>query len=123
MMRAASVEGVFGDRWLGPVLTAYAGASSSGRTWTFEMHHPKWHPHSAESVRADLGGRMVGSLRLMRGQTSHLQVNVPPAGGHVRLTITPSFVPQTNGDHRELTVQLVRCQLRESKGGEIVHEV
>jgi hypothetical protein len=74
-------------------------------------------------VRADLGGRKVGSLLLVRGQTSRLQVKVPPAGGHVRLTISPSFVPKANGDHRELTVQLVRCQLRESKSGEIVHEV
>jgi len=120
---AASVEGVFNDRWVGPVVTAEAGASPGGRVWDFEMHLPSELPHPSATVRADLNGRKVQKLTLQRGQTSRLQVNVPPAGGHLRLEVTPSFVPQAHGDHRELTVQLVRCQLRESKTGEIVHEV
>ncbi len=57
------------------------------------------------------------------GQTRRLQVNVPPAGGQVRLEVAPFFVPNANGDHRELTVQLVRCQLRESGSGTVIHEV
>jgi glycosyltransferase involved in cell wall biosynthesis/SAM-dependent methyltransferase len=120
---AASVEGVFGDRWLGPVVTALAGASPRGRVWDFEMSLPDWYPHAAATVRADLDGRKVGTLQFARGQTRRLQVNVPPAGGQVRLEVAPSFVPNANGDHRELTVQLVRCQLRESGTGTVIHEV
>jgi hypothetical protein len=65
----------------------------------------------------------VRTLQSARGQTRHLQVAVPAAGGQVRLEVAPSFVPDANGDHRELTMRLVRCQLRESETGEIVHEV
>jgi hypothetical protein len=120
---AVSVEGVFGDRWLGPVVTALAGASRPARVWDFEMNLPDWHPHAAATVRADLDGREVRTLRIARGQTSHLVVDVPSSGGQVRLRVSPSFVPQANGDRRELTVQLVRGQLRESKTGEVLHEV
>jgi glycosyltransferase involved in cell wall biosynthesis/SAM-dependent methyltransferase len=119
----ASVAGVFDDRWLGPVVTALAGVSSHGRVWDFEMSLPDWHPHAAATVRADLDGRHVGILRFARGQTRRLQVTVPPAGGQVRLEVAPSFVPNANGDHRELTLQLVRCQLRESGTGTVIHEV
>jgi glycosyltransferase involved in cell wall biosynthesis len=118
----ASVEGVFADRWLGPVLTAHSGASAHGRVWDFEMNLPGWCSHSAANIRADLDGRRAATLRLARGQTGRLKVNVPPSGGYVRLDLTPSFVPQANGDQRELTVQLIRVQLRESRSGEIVYE-
>ena len=120
---AASVEGVFSDRWLGPVVTALAGASPRGRVWDFEMNLPDWHPHAEATVRADLDGRSVGMLQLARGQTRGLRVSVPPGGGQVRLEVAPSFVPNANGDHRELTLQLVRCQLRESGTGTVIHEV
>jgi glycosyltransferase involved in cell wall biosynthesis len=119
----ASVEGVFSDRWVGPVFTAEAGTSSGGRVWELEMHLPNWLPHPTATVRADLNGRKVQKLKLLSGQSSRLKINVPPAGGHLRLEVTPSFVPHAHGDHRELTLQLVRCQLRDVKTGEIVHEV
>jgi glycosyltransferase involved in cell wall biosynthesis len=120
---AASVEGIFGDRWLGPVVTAMAGSSPHGRIWDLEMSLPDWYPHPTVTLRADLDGRKVRTLQFARGQTRHLQVAVPAAGGQVRLEVAPSFVPDANGDHRELTMRLVRCQLRESETGEIVHEV
>jgi glycosyltransferase involved in cell wall biosynthesis/SAM-dependent methyltransferase len=118
-----SVEGVFGDRWLGRIVTAVAGASHRQRVWDFEIHIPDWHPHPTATVVYDLDGRKRRKLHLKRGQTRHLQIDVPPAGGEVRLDVSPSFIPRANGDFRELTVQLVRCQLRESKSGEVVYEV
>jgi len=121
--RMPLVEGVFDDRWIGPVVTVLAGPSQHKRIWDFEIHFPDSLPHSKASVRADFEGRKVRTLRLGRGETSHLQIDVPPAGGWVRLDVTPSFVPRTNGDFRELTVQLVRGQLRESRTSEVVFEV
>ena len=120
---APSLEGMFEDRWLGPIVTAQAGPSPDERTWEFDMTLPDWLPHPRATVRADVNGRRVGALQLVRGKTGHLQVRVPKSGGHVRLEVTPSFVPQVNGDHRELTVQLVRGQLLESATGNVVHEV
>ncbi len=120
---APFVEGVFDDRWLGPVVTAVAGASNLQLLWDFEIHLPDWHPHPAATVQSDLDGRRMRTLRLERGQTRHLRIDVPLAGGEVRLDVSPSFIPRANGDFRELTVQLVRCQLRESKSGEVIHEV
>jgi hypothetical protein len=73
-------------------------------------------------VRVELNGRSVRRTSIGRGQRTTLKVRVPPAGGQVRLAVHPSFVPDTNGDQRELTAMLVKAELTESSG-EVVHAV
>ena len=57
---APFVEGVFDDRWMGPVVTAVSGASGSGRVWHFEMCLPDSNPSPPRRFKATwMGGRSL----------------------------------------------------------------
>ena len=107
---------------MGPVVTAVSGASGSAGVWHFEMSLPDSHPSPAATVQGDVEGRKVPSLRLneARAATSASMCRRPVDGS---AQVAPTFVPGANGDDRELTLQLIRCQLRQAKTGKIVLEV
>jgi glycosyltransferase involved in cell wall biosynthesis/2-polyprenyl-3-methyl-5-hydroxy-6-metoxy-1,4-benzoquinol methylase len=121
--QAPRVDGVFGDRWLAPIVLVTTGAASQPRVWDFELNMPEWHPHRAATVRVDLNGRTIRRVRVRRGGSQSVKVPVPRAPAQMRLHVRPSFVPEANGDQRELTLLLTRGCLRDQDSGTVIYEV
>ncbi len=121
--QTARVDGVFGDGWLGPMVLVTTGPSSQQRAWDFELNMPDWHPHRTSVVRFDMNGKTIRQVRVRRGATQMVRVPVPRARAQMRVHVSPSFVPDVNGDQRELTVMLTRGQLVERESGTVIYEV
>jgi glycosyltransferase involved in cell wall biosynthesis/2-polyprenyl-3-methyl-5-hydroxy-6-metoxy-1,4-benzoquinol methylase len=121
--QTARVDGVFGDRWLGPMVLVTTGASPQPRAWDFELNMPDWHPHRASTVRFDVNGKTIKQVRVRRGGSQAVRVPVPQSRAQMRVHVSPSFVPDVNGDRRELTVMLTRGQLVERESGTVIYEV
>jgi glycosyltransferase involved in cell wall biosynthesis/2-polyprenyl-3-methyl-5-hydroxy-6-metoxy-1,4-benzoquinol methylase len=121
--QTARVDGVFGDGWLGPMVLVTTGASPQPRAWDFELNMPDWHPHRVSTVRFDVNGKTIRQVRVRRGGSQAVRVPVPRSRAPMRLQVTPSFVPDVNGDRRELTVLLTRGQLVERESGTVIYEV
>jgi len=121
--QTARVDGVFGDGWLGPMVLVTTGASPQQRAWDFELNMPDWHPHRVSTVRFDVNGKTIRQVRIRRGGSQAVRVPVPRSRAQMRVHVTPSFVPDVNGDRRELTVMLTRGKLVERESGTVIYEV
>jgi glycosyltransferase involved in cell wall biosynthesis/2-polyprenyl-3-methyl-5-hydroxy-6-metoxy-1,4-benzoquinol methylase len=121
--QTARVDGVFGDRWLAPMVLVTTGAAAQARVWDFELTMPEWHPHRTATVRFDLNGKTIQRVRVRRGGSQSVRVPVPRAPARMRVHVTPSFVPEANGDQRELTLLLTRGCLLEPDSGMVIYEI
>jgi hypothetical protein len=84
---------------------------------------PDWHPHRILTMQIDINGKRIKEERLQRGSTQAIRVPVPQARAQMRVHVAPSFVPEANGDTRELTVLLRRGRLVERDSGAVIYEV
>ena len=93
----STVYGVFSDGWTGPRITVVFVQGSAPRRLTVTLRAPEWLPSDEIAIRvAPLAGVPPGpdrEVRISRGQSRTITLDLPEEAGAMELVCSPAFQP------------------------------